>query len=106
MYKQFIVYRNRTNVITVNLGEDVSADTFVSEIREDPKWTAQLIATWVVSFATNGVDGKLVLTLDDSVSQGITQSSGFMDIKRIRNGEPIPVFDRPIQILFRDTVTA
>lgn len=102
---QVIVHKNRTNVIQVNLGINVSASTFTSEIRSDPDFKSPLIATWTVSFLTDGSDGKIVLRLDDSVTKEINASSGFMDLKRISGSEPVPVFDRPLEVSFRGTVT-
>lgn len=88
------------------MGTDVSASTFTSEIRSDPDFTSPLIATWEVSFLTDGKDGKLILRLDDSITKEIRPTSGFMDLKRISGAEPIPVFDRPLEVSFRGTVTA
>ena len=100
-----IVYKNRTNVISVSLGANVSADTFQSEIREKALVTAPLIAAWTVAFATNGVDGELILTLDNSALAAVVVKTGYMDIKRISGGEPYAVFP-PIKVVFKDTVTA
>lgn len=105
MTKQVIVYKNRTVVLHVSLGYDVSGDEFTSEIRVDKDPTSQLIATWDVSFETDGVDGELVLRLDDAVTKLITKSTGYMDVKRVSGGEPIAVFDEPLEVLFKDTVT-
>lgn len=101
-----IVYKGRTNVITANLGIDVSGDTITSEIRTEEDVASTLIATWVVTFATNGVDGEVVLTLDNSVVNAIVQSNGYMDMKRMDGGEPKPVFNKPIKVVFQRTVTA
>lgn len=98
-----IVYKGRTTVLPVSLGEDVSLDTFTSEIRT-PGGT--LIAEWNVAFDGDGTDGELIFTLDDSVSGPIEYSRGLMDVKRISNGEPLPVFEALIEVEFRDTVTA
>jgi hypothetical protein len=100
-----IVYKNRTNILAVNLGIDVSGDTITSQIREAANSTSPLIASWVVSFKTNGIDGKLILTLDNSITATIIPKKGYMDMKRISGGEPLPVFDAPIQVIFKDTVT-
>jgi hypothetical protein len=100
-----IVYRKRTMVVPLELGFDVSADTLTSEIREKASTSAPLIATWTVSFLTDGVDGKCLLTLDDSITSTITQKKGYMDVKRVTGGEPIPLGD-PIEVEFRDVVTA
>lgn len=99
-----VVYKKRTNVLSVSLGTDVSGDTFESEIREKASVTAPLIATWNVAFKTDGVDGELVLTLDDSEVSDVTQKSGYMDIKKISGGEPYAVFP-PVKVKFQDVVT-
>jgi hypothetical protein len=102
---EVIVHKGRTNILQINLGVNVSADTFVSEIRSEPTQDSPLIATWVISFVTNGTDGKLKLTLDNVITDQIAANSGYMDLKRVSNGEPIAVFDRPLEVSFRGTVT-
>lgn len=106
MEKQVFVDIGRTTTLQVGLGFDVSADAFTSEIREQIDPTSPLIATWNVVFATDGVDGELILTIDDTDSAGITQKNGYMDIKRVSNGEPLSVFEEPLSVIFRKTVTA
>ena len=66
---------------------------------------ADLIATWDVAFVTDGTDGEISLTLDDLITGAIFYDKGYMDLKRMTGGEPIPVFDRPLEVLFRGTVT-
>ena len=105
MSNEVIVHKGRTNVLEVRLGIDVSTDTFTSEIRTQPDQAASLIATWTVAFVTDGSDGLLKLTLDDSVTAGIAELAGYMDLKRVSGGEPIPVFDKPLEVVFRGTVT-
>ena len=97
-----IVYKNRTNIITVSLGINVSGDTITSEIRTE---SGVLIATWGVVFDSDGTNGELILTLDNTITANISYSSGLMDIKRVSGGEPIAVFDNPIEVEFRSTVT-
>lgn len=101
---ELTVYKNRTNKITVSLGIDVSTDTFTSEIREKQLSSSPLISTWLVEFLTDGTDGELVMTLDDSEVQNVTAKSGYMDLKRMSGGEPLPVF-APIKVVFVETVT-
>lgn len=98
-----VVYKGRTCVIRVSLGIDVSADTITSEIRTAGN---ALIATWGVAFDGDGTDGELILTLDNSVTSTIEYSSGLMDLKRVSGGEPLPVFRYPVEVEFRETVTA
>lgn len=101
-----IVYKNRTNVIPVNLGVDVSTDEIVSEIREGKSTASTLIATWDISFDTDGKDGKLIFRIDDSDLDDVSQKFGYMDIKRVAGGEPYPVLKNPIRVVFRNAVTA
>lgn len=104
MADDIVVFKNRTNVMSVSLGTDVSADTFASEIREKASVISPLIATWDVEFATDGTDGELVLTLDNSELEDVTAKSGYMDIKKISGGEPYAVFP-PVKVKFQDVVT-
>jgi hypothetical protein len=105
MSNKVIVHKGRTNVLIVEMGVDVSADNITSEIRSEPTVDSPLIATWSVEFVTNGVDGKLRLTLDNTQTAQIKANSGYMDLKRIFHSEPIPVFDTPLEVSFRGTVT-
>ena len=105
MSNKVIVHKGRTNTLKVQLGMDISADTFTSEIRAEPTVDSPLIATWTVSFVTSGADGQLLLRLDNTITEQIAANSGWMDLKRVSNGEPVPVFDRPLEVSFRWTVT-
>lgn len=100
-----VVYKGRTARVPVSLGFDVSDDTITSEIRVDKNFESELIATWDVEFLTDGTDGELILTLDDSVTAVIEKATGYMDLKRVSNGEPLPVFDDPLEVLFKNTIT-
>lgn len=104
--KQIVVHKGRTVIVPVSLGYDVSGDVFESEIREEKNRTSDLIVAWDVSYLTDGSDGELILTLDDAVTSTIEKSKGYMDIKRVSGGEPLPVFNGVIEVLFRETVTA
>jgi len=103
--EKVIVYKARTNTLPVNLGMDVSADTFTSEVRVDRDHTSTLLMEWTVTFDTDGTDGKLILSVDDIVTGQILPSSGWMDLKRVTGSEPVQVFD-PIEVEFRGSVTA
>mgnify|MGYP006274407905 CR=1 FL=1 len=105
MSNQVIVHKGRTNTLLVDLGVDVSSDTITSEIRSEPNVDSVLLATWVVAFTTDGTDGELTFTIDDTFTSQITAQSGYMDIKRVTGGEPVPVFDKPLEVVFRGTVT-
>lgn len=104
MSNEVIVHKGRVNRIIVNMGIDVSGDTLTSEIRSQPTVDASLLDTWDVSFLTDGTDGKLVLVIDDT-TRTIDATKGYMDLKRESGGDPIPVFDKPLEVLFRGTVT-
>lgn len=105
MSNAVIVHVGRTNILPVSLGMDVSSDTITSEIRtmKDPEST--LIATWTVTNLTDGVDGELILTLDDADTADIKNLRGYMDLKRVSGGEPLPVFQDPLDVIFRKFVT-
>lgn len=103
--KQITVQKGRTKILPVSLGYDVSDDELKSEIRVDKNQESDLIATWDIAFETDGTDGELILTLDDSVTAGVTKSVGYMDIKRTTGNEPVSAFDEPLEVLFEDTIT-
>lgn len=100
-----IVYIGRTTPLYVKLGFDVSADTLVSEIRAEADSESELIATWDIEFVTDGTDGDLLFTLDDSVTSLIDRTNCFMDIKRVTGGEPVSIFYEPVPVVCRKTVT-
>lgn len=104
--KQIVVHKGRTIVLPVSFGFDVSGDTFSSQIRAGKSQTSELIATWIASFKTDGTDGEVLLTLDNTITAAIVKTTGYMDLKRITGGEPIPVFDDPLEVLFKNTITA
>jgi len=104
MSKQLVVHKGRYNTITVNVGIDLTGDTITSQIRERPEQSSELIAEWDVT-VTDDSAGLLTLVLDDSANE-ITASKGFMDIKRDSGGNPLPVFDEPLAVEFRGSVTA
>lgn len=106
MSGEIVVHKSRTNVVTVGLGIDVSEDTITSEVRSQPDIGSALIMTWDVEFATDGTDGELILTVDDVITAQIEANSGYMDLKRVSGAEPVPVFDTPLEVIFRGSVTA
>lgn len=100
-----VVHKNVTNTITVDLGMNVTGETFTSQIRTQPDHESPLITTWSV-VVTDAVNGILTLTLDDTLTGQIQEDRGFMDLRRVSGGEPVPCFDRPLEVEFRGTVTA
>lgn len=105
MSNQLNVYTDRTNTVAVDLGIDITGNTITSQIRSEPNTGSTLLGTWTVAI-TNAVLGTLTLTLDNSVTSTITASNGYMDLKRIVSGEPIPVFDQPLEVVFVGAVTS
>jgi len=108
MSNEIVVHKGRTNTVIVKLGINVTADLFTSEIRSEPTQDSTLLATWAVSFLNTGSDGQLKLVLDDLVTSQIKATNGYMDLKRMVGGsagEPVAVFDRPLEVDFRGTVT-
>lgn len=106
MSDKVILHKGRVNFLIVELGHDVSAETFTSQIRTQPDQEAPLIAEWDVAFVTDGTDGKLILTMDHVTTAQIAEQSGYMDIRRVSAGLPVVVFDRPVEVTIRGTVTA
>lgn len=102
MGAQLRVYKNRTNILPVSFGIDVSEDILTSEIRS---LSGELIATWVITFTGDGTDGETEFKLDNSAVSGITHQMGLMDVKRVTGGEPIPVWEEPLEVIFVDSVT-
>lgn len=105
-YQPIKIYVGRTNVIAVKFDGDISGETMVSEIRKGRSINSELIATFVPSLQTDGTDGILLLTLDDSVTATIEHTSGWMDVKKILGGEPRNAFDGSIPVVFEGVVTA
>ena len=106
MSGNLILHVGRVNKVPIGLGFDVSQDNFTSQIREEKSPTSTLLATWNVTFATDGTDGELVLTLAADALEDVTVSSGYTDLKRVSNGQPLSVFSEPIPVVFEGVVTA
>lgn len=96
------VWEKRTTKLMVSLGYDVSQDVITSQIREGRTPESELIAEWNVAFLTDGTDGELVLTIDDSLVQDVSVSNGYMDGVRVSNSEPLPLFDEIIDVVFKE----
>jgi hypothetical protein len=90
----------------MGLGFDVSADILTSQIRAEERSDSDLLATWALSFATDGTDGEIILTLDNSATGNIEAVNGYMDIKRVTAGEPVPVHVGTIPVVFKETITS
>jgi hypothetical protein len=106
MENELIIYKNRTNIVSIGLGFDVSQDTITSEIREEIDHTSPLLSTWTVNFTTNGVDGELTLILPESEIEDVQKKYGYMDLKRESSGAFLPVFKEPLKVAFKKVVTS
>lgn len=102
---QITVRKDRTNIIEVQLSYDVSESIITSQIRRGRTPATPLIATWDVRFKTDGTDGALIFTLDDSVTAYIEDTMGYMDILRMSGGEPITVLEYPLVVVFQEVIT-
>jgi len=105
MSNEVIVHKGRTNVLKINMNEDLTDVDITSEIRLEPDQTSELLATWTVTYETNAAAGVLVLTLLAIDTIDITATRGYMDLKKVVDEEPYAVFDRPLEVVFRGTVT-
>lgn len=101
---KIIVHKNRTNTLKVNLGFSVAGESFKSEIRTQPDQTSPLIVTWAI-VVNNSNTGDMTLTLKSTQLANIPHKIGYMDIKRTSGTEPLSVFDEPLEVEFRGTVT-
>src|SRR3954470_8257664 len=103
MSNPIVIYKGRTKILPVHLGFDISGDTITSQIRDTPAQSGILIATWTVT-VDSAPAGDLTLRLDNDVTVAITQVRGYMDLKRVVGGEPLPVFENPLEVVFREAV--
>jgi len=103
---QIIIYKGRTNIVLLAVGRDVSTSVISGEIRKEKNRESDLIATWVVGFVNTGADGELILTIDDSETDELEESRGWTDFKEVVSGEPMMLFDEPLEVLIKDPVTA
>lgn len=98
-----VLHKNRVNIITVNVGMDITGDTLTSQIREFESPDSELLVDWdlVVDDAANG----LITLTADLVSNPVTKTRGFMDIKRVSGSAALPMFNGTLVVEFRGTVT-
>ena len=99
------VHRGRRCVVPVTFQYDISGQAFTSHIRVGIHPQSLLIAVWDIEFKTDGTDGKLIMSLDETVTANITQNIGFTDIKRVSGGDPYPAIDTPLHVYFVNVVT-
>lgn len=105
MSNALVIQKGRTNTFDVDMGMDVSADTLSSQVRAEPNVESALIMDFVVTKPNGGADGLVRLSVDNTITAQIAAFSGYMDIKRIVGTEPVPVFEKPLEVVFQGTVT-
>ena len=105
MSGKITIDKGRTKRLTMHLGIDITGDTITSEIRTQPEATSTLIATWTVT-VEDAPTGAILLVLDNTITGAITQVSGYMDVKRVSGGEPLSVFEEPLEVYFQGVPTA
>lgn len=68
---------------------------------------APLLAEWSIDFITDGTDGELLLTLTAEQTSQVSETMGYMDIKRIGDGSPnnIEQLTAAIPVIFEWPVT-
>lgn len=99
-----VVYRGRETTINLDLNMDCTGDTITSEIRSEPNRDSNLIATWDVT-VVDASTGKYKLILGATASGQVVVDSGYTDVLRVSNSKPLPVFDNPLEVIFKGTVT-
>ena len=105
MSNTVVVHKGRNNTVDVNLFQDITGDVFSSEIRTESSRDSTLIAYWNVT-VTDEESGELSLYLGSTTTGYIRQQAGYMDLKRVtEDGSIEAVFDQPIRVIFRGTVT-
>lgn len=102
--KPLIIHRGRTNVVLLGIGVDVSGDTITSQIRTKRDVNSPLLAEWEVTPVTDGTDGELRLTLS-AEKTNVSNTNGYMDLKRVSSGQPLSVFAEPLRVSFQGVVT-
>lgn len=105
MYEPIIVHKNRNVTVGLNLGEDVSGNTFEGVIRASKDSDSTVLATWAIGFLTDGTDGEIVLTLEPEDTADIPYTIGWTDLKRIAGSESLPVFRSAVQVVFEESLT-
>ena len=102
---ELVIHKKRTNIVPVKFSYSVANDVITSQIRRGRHSGSPLIATWTITKPNGGADGRLILTLDDSQLMNITDRIGYMDMKRVSGGEPFPMFEEPVVVVFKDSIT-
>ena len=98
------VHKHRTTELHVILPYPTENDIFTSQVRKGRSQATEVIVEWNVSKSEES-SNKLILVIDDELASTITETTGYMDIKRVTAGEPLAVFNDPILVTFKDVIT-
>jgi hypothetical protein len=105
------IYRRMVNVVLLSFGYDLSGDIITSQIRRGRHVLTDLVSEFEVEFVTDGTDGDVRLTLDDSGPTSDIPGDlefAYMDAKRLMGGlggDPVPMFAGPLVVRFVDVLT-
>lgn len=104
MANAVIIHRGLTNTIPLVLGYDTTGDTISSQVRSGPDRSYPRLLNFEVTVVDES-NGEYTLTIDDTFTSQIVVDTGYMDVLRITGGEPVPVFEEPLQVIFMGTVS-
>lgn len=93
------VERGKTIILMVSLGFNVSESEFLCQMRQSESPESSLLATWAISFDTDGKDGELLATLDNSISSSIAMSTAWLFLDKVSESPPLPVFPEPLEVM-------
>lgn len=91
-----IVAKTKTVIVPISLGFNVVGWVFTADLRATVVATSALIATWIVTFDTDGKDGELIATLQDTITSGLTVGTAYMRLKRIIPSPTLEIFGEPV----------
>lgn len=97
------VERGKTIVLAISVGFNVSSFEFLCEMRQNQSPESTIIATWDVSFETDGKNGELVALLDNSITAALVPNIAWLFLYRVSGSTHLPVFDEPLEVVIFDS---
>lgn len=98
------VERGKTVVVGISIGFNVSLFEFLCEMRESEDPASAIITTWDMSFETDGKDGELLASLDDSITSVLVLGAAWLHLYRVSGSTHLPVFGEPVEVIILDPV--
>lgn len=92
------VERTKTIILSITLGFNVSSFEFLCEMRENEDPASARIATWDMTFATDGKDGELLAVLDNSITTDLVQDTAWLFLYRVSGITHLSVFEEPLEV--------